>query len=108
MAGESSCRWAAPGGRRSISVTLLEGEAITAVAADAAAFFDALEAPGPDNGTESLAGVGERAYLQTLGEGVYASFAVSILKDGRIVFLNATGTGREAAIAIALAAAARM
>ena len=54
------------------------------------------------------AGVGERAYLQTLGEGVYASFAVSILKDGRIVFLNATGTGREAAIAIALAAAARM
>jgi len=108
VAGESACRWSKTGGVKAVALTLLEGEAITAVAPDAAAFFDQLEQPGPDNGTESLAGVGERAYLQTLGEGAYASYALSILARDRIVFLNATGTGREAAIELGLAAARKM
>ena len=77
------------------------GEAITAVAADAAAFFDALEAPGPGQRHRKPRRGRRARHYQTLGEGVYAPFAVSIPKDGRIVFLNATGTGREAAIAIA-------
>ena len=106
--GESNCRWSRAGGQIGISATLLEGVAITAVAPDAAAYFDELEEPSPENGTETLAGVGERAYLQTLGEGEYASFSLSILAKGKIAFLNLTGTGRDAAIALGLAAAKKM
>ncbi|BCW87422.1 hypothetical protein sos41_05510 [Alphaproteobacteria bacterium SO-S41] len=106
--GESNCRWSRSSGSIGISATLLEGVAITAVAPDAAAYFDELEEPNPENGTETLAGVGERAYLQTLGEGEYASFSLSILANGKIAFLNLTGTGRDAAINLGLAAAKKM
>ena len=106
--GESNCRWSRSSGSIGISATLLEGVAITAVAPDAAAYFDELEEPSADNGTETLAGVGERAYLQTLGEGEYASYSLSILAKGKIAFLNLTGTGRDAAIALGLAASKKM
>ncbi len=108
VGGESNCRWSRPRNAIGIALTLLDAEAIAAAAPDANAFFDELEGPGPDNGIETLAGVGERALLQTLGEGKFASYAVSILHKGRIVFLNLNGIDREAALKLALAVAGKM
>jgi hypothetical protein len=108
VGGESNCRWSRPREAIGIALTLLDAEAIAAAAPDANAFFDELEGPGPDNGIETLAGVGERALLQTLGEGKYATYAVSILQNGKIVFLNLNGIDRDAALKLALAAAGKM
>lgn len=59
-------------------------------------------------GAQLVAGVGQRAILETTGEGDAATRSLSILANGRIVFLNTTGVSEEEALALGRAVAGRM
>ena len=106
--GDTTCSWRISGRRAYIAINLVEGEAITAAAADANAYFGQLDAPQPGNGIERLGGVGEAAYLAVTGTGDAASYSFSILSNGKVAFLDISGVSRPAAIRLAQAVAAAM
>lgn len=105
--GQSSCSWRTADAATFISLTLMEREAIPP-GQEPAAYFGELETAASEAGAQLVAGVGERAILETQGDGEDAMRSVSILAHGRIVFLNLTGVSQDGAIALARAAAGRM
>jgi len=105
--GESSCSWRARQAAFYVRASLLEREAIPP-GQDADAYFGELEAAATEGGAQLVAGVGDRAVLETSGEGDEAMRSISILSDGRIVFLNLTSVGEADALNLARAAAGRM
>jgi hypothetical protein len=105
--GESACSWRARKGAMFVRALLLERQALPP-GQEPAAYFAELEKTATASGALLIAGVGERALIETSGEGDDALQSVSILAGGRIVFLNLTGIGESAALALAAAAAARM
>jgi hypothetical protein len=105
--GESSCSWRARDTEMFVSLTLMEGEAIPP-GQEPAAYFGELETAAADAGGQLVAGVGERAILETSGSGEDAMRSISILAKGRIVFLNLTRIDEDKAIDLARAAAGRM
>ncbi len=105
--GQASCTWRTRDGGLFVSLTLLEREAIPP-GQEPAAYFGELETAATDAGGQLLAGVGERAILETQGDGADAMRSVSLLANGRIAFLNLTGIGQEQAIELARAVARRL
>jgi hypothetical protein len=106
--GDSACAWRDAASRAYVAVNLVEGEAISAVATDANAYFGQLDAPQPGNGIERLGGVGEAAYLAVIGEGDTASHSFSILANGKVAFLDIAGANRPAALKLAQTVAGAM
>lgn len=106
--GESSCSWRARTVQVFVAVNLLDREAIPSTSDSAEAYFAEMAQQVSGSGAQLVAGVGQRAILETTGEGDDAERSISILANGRIVFLNTSRVSEDKAIALARAVAARM